>query len=68
MHMVPADAAIRGRLQDIRRGDIVRVRGYLVDVDHESGFHWRTSLSREDSGNGACELIYVERIQIEQRP
>lgn len=67
MHMLPADAAIRGRLKDIRPGDIVRFRGYLVDVDDESGFHWRTSLSREDTGNGACELVYVERIEIESR-
>lgn len=67
MHMLPADAAISGRLKDIRRGDIVRARGYLVDIDHESGFRWRTSLSREDAGNGACEVFYVERFEIEPR-
>ena len=65
MHMVPANSAVLARLRDIRRGDIVRASGYLVDADHESGFRWRTSLSREDSGNGACELFYVERIEIE---
>jgi len=67
MHMLPADAAVRGRLKEIKRGDIVRAGGYLVDIDHESGFRWRTSLSRDDAGNGACEVFYVERIQIEPR-
>ena len=66
MHMVPANSLVRERLQQIRRGHIVRARGFLVDADHESGFRWRTSLSREDTGAGACELFYVERIEIEE--
>ncbi len=57
---------MRERLQEIRRGHIVHARGYLVDADHESGFRWQTSLSREDTGDGACELFYVERIEIEE--
>jgi hypothetical protein len=67
MHMVPANAAIRARLKQIRRGDLVWLRGYLVDADHDSGFRWRTSLSREDTGDGACEVFYIERITIEPR-
>jgi len=67
MHLVPANPAILSRLQEIRRGDVVWLRGYLVDAEHESGFRWRTSLSREDTGDGACELFYVEWITIEPR-
>jgi hypothetical protein len=67
MHLVPASTAILARLKEIRRGDVVWLRGYLVDADHESGFRWRTSLSREDTGDGACELFYIERITIEPR-
>lgn len=66
MHMVPANALVRERLREIRRGHIVRLRGYLVDAEDESGFRWNTSLSRHDTGNGACELFYVERIDIER--
>jgi len=67
MHLVPANPAILTRLREIRRGDVVWLRGFLVDADHDSGFRWRTSLSREDSGDGACELFYVELITIEPR-
>ena len=67
MHMVPADAYVRSQLKKIRRGDIVRARGKLVDIDHPSGFRWRTSLSRDDTGGGSCEIFYVEQIQIEGR-
>lgn len=63
MHMIPADAVVERELKRLRRGDLVRIQGYLVDVDHESGWMWRTSLTREDTGQGACEIIYVEAVQ-----
>jgi hypothetical protein len=65
IHMVPGNALVQRRLRDIRRGHIIYARGYLVDAKHPSGFSWNTSLSREDSGNGACELFYVELLYIE---
>jgi len=27
-------------------------------------FVWRTSLSRADSGAGACEIVYVETLDV----
>ena len=65
MHMIPARKAIQRSLKKLREGDIVRLRGYLVDVDHDSGWYWRSSMSRTDTGDGACELVYVESISIE---
>lgn len=59
MHMIPADVAIARRLQAIRPGQIVRLRGYLVAVSAADGWRWRSSLSRTDTGNGACELVWV---------
>lgn len=65
MHILPADRAVRRQLKRIRRGHVVQARGFLVDVEHESGFRWSTSLSREDSGQGACEIFYVEQLSVE---
>jgi hypothetical protein len=65
MHMIPASRAVGRRLNDLRRGHLVRLVGYLVDVDHPSGWQWRTSLRRDDSGAGACEIFYVEEIHAE---
>ncbi|MDX1555035.1 MAG: hypothetical protein R3212_03320 [Xanthomonadales bacterium] len=62
MHMVPADPGIEKELKRLRPGDVVRIQGFLVDIDHESGWAWRTSMTREDTGQGACEIVYVEEI------
>jgi len=67
MHMVPSNSWVRKKLKEIRQGDVVRLKGYLVDIDHDTGFRWRTSLKRDDTGNGSCELVYVEDIYIEER-
>ena len=59
MHMIPADAAAAAQLARVREGDRVRIDGWLVQAQAPDGWHWSSSLSREDSGNGACELVYV---------
>ena len=65
MHMVPATKFIEDKLMKIRQGDVVTLQGYLVDVDHESGWRWRTSMTRSDTGGGACEIVYVESIAVQ---
>jgi hypothetical protein len=37
----------------------VRIEGWLVEAVAPDGWRWRSSTTRDDSGNGACELIYV---------
>ena len=61
MHMIPADDAVRKSLLALRRGDLVRISGYLVNVSSQDGFVWRTSTTRKDTGNGACEIVYVQK-------
>lgn len=68
MHMVPADARIEDELLALRRGDVVDLEGFLIDAQHPSGFAWRSSLSREDTGEGSCELFYVTGIRRAPRP
>jgi len=62
MHMIPANAAVAATLADVREGQRIRLSGQLVRVDGENGFTWSSSLSREDTGNGACELIWIEQL------
>jgi len=68
MHVIPAEPWIAKELKKLRRGDVVRLDGTLVDVDHASGFKWRSSLSRDDSGDGSCEIFFVQSIEREPRP
>ena len=64
MHMIPADSGIERRLDQVREGQRVRIQGWLVEARGHGGWRWRSSLSRNDTGAGACEVIYVRDIAI----
>jgi hypothetical protein len=64
MHILPANEEVENLLDQICSGDIVTLRGYLVAAQADDGWHWRSSLSRTDRGDGACEVIWVENLSI----
>ena len=59
MHMIPADATVANTLRGVREGETVRIDGWLVEARSPDGWRWRSSTSRDDSGGGACEVVYV---------
>lgn len=63
MHMVPADRGVARALAGVHAGDAVRVSGWLIRIDRDDGWRWQSSLSRDDSGAGACELVLVCSIE-----
>jgi hypothetical protein len=64
MHMIPADGVIERRLKAVRPGQTVRIDGWLVEAQASDGWRWRSSLTRDDTGAGACEVIFVRDVQI----
>lgn len=65
MHIIPADDEVATQLRQIRKGEIVALSGSLIDADASDGWRWRTSRTRNDTGNGACELFLVKSIEID---
>jgi hypothetical protein len=68
MHVIAANKKVAAAVKRLRRGEFVAMRGYLVNVGGPNGFYWNTSLRRDDTGNGACELFYVESIEAKREP
>lgn len=64
MHLIPADAAAKHAILALRPGQVVSLDGYLVRADAADGWHWVSSLTRDDTGAGACELVYVQRLAV----
>ncbi|MDQ2962255.1 MAG: hypothetical protein M3R31_03705 [Pseudomonadota bacterium] len=65
MHVIPANKDIESKLKKLRPGQIVTASGYLVDVRGPGGVAWNTSLSRTATGDGACELSWVEALDVD---
>jgi len=64
MHMVPANGEIEQQLKSIKKGQIVSIKGSLINVSADDGWQWKSSTTRNDTGKGACELVYVEQVRV----
>jgi len=68
MHMIPATPEVARHLKRVRRGDVVHLSGYLVNASMDGRWRWRTSVTRDDTGSGACELVLVEEVRVADGP
>lgn len=64
MHLIPRDEVVRDSIEQIKTGDVIELSGYLVNVKADDGWQWNSSLTRNDTGDGACELIWVTGFKI----
>ncbi len=70
-HLIPATDEVAEELDRVRIGDLVTLSGELVDVEiRDPGgkelLRLRTSLTRDDVGSGACEILWVESAEAER--
>jgi hypothetical protein len=64
-HLLADDDAIKSRLMSAQPGDHIRLKGVLASYANPgNGFKRGTSTVRTDTGNGACETIYLEDFEI----
>ncbi|MCB1714087.1 MAG: hypothetical protein KDK04_02150 [Candidatus Competibacteraceae bacterium] len=65
VHVIPANPRIERLLDKVRPGQIAELSGYLVEVRRDGvGSPWASSLSRDDTGKGACEIMWVEHLRL----
>lgn len=64
-HIIAADKNVELQLKKLNIGSIVHMKGYLVNVKSKKDkFIWNSSTTRDDTGKGACEIIYVKSIEV----
>jgi hypothetical protein len=62
MHLIPANDLVKKQIKALRVGQVVTLRGKLVKAERPDGWSFTSSLVRTDTGDGACELLWVERL------
>ena len=62
-HIIPANDSILNTIKKVHANDRITMKGYLVNAYFSNGY-WKTSLTRSDTGDGSCEIMYVTDIQI----
>ena len=63
MHLIPSTDAIAAECKSLRSGELIHLSGLLVEATGPDIGTWTSSLTRTDSGKGACELVWVEDLE-----
>lgn len=66
-HIIPANGTLWKAARSADEGDLVVLEGYLVTIDAKKGdesYFWNSSLSRTDTGDGSCEVLYMTKMRI----
>ena len=56
------DETITSLIKQIKKNDYIKISGYLINAYWDNSY-LTTSTSRDDEGNGACEVVYVTDIK-----
>lgn len=64
-HIVTDSDALKAKLMQAESGDHIHLKGVLAEyVNHAAGYTRGTSTTRNDSGQGACETIFIDDFEI----
>lgn len=66
-HLLPGNDTVLQSLEDAEPGDQIHFSGQLVDYTRGDGGTRTTSTTRSDTGNGACEVVYLDQFEILKR-
>lgn len=68
-HLLARDEPIARRLSGLHIGDQIRLRGRLVNYNPAGASEMlrKSSLVRDDTGNGACEILFVDELDVLER-
>lgn len=64
VHIIGPTQDIRDKVQSLRKGQVVRIKGYLVNATAPEGWTLKTSLSRTDIGKDSSELVWINSLSI----
>ena len=57
VHIIPKDDSVKDKIDELCKGSLIKMKGYLVEIHSDNGWHWKSSLTRDDTGGGACEAF-----------
>jgi hypothetical protein len=63
VHIIPNNEDVENKLENVYKGSLIEMKGYLVSINAKDGWHWQSSLKRDDTGGGSCELFLVDTLE-----
>ncbi len=63
VHIAPINSQIQEQVNYLQESDLVILQGFLINLRHtQNHYQLKSSLRRDDTGAGACEVLLVNKI------
>ncbi len=63
VHIGAINKEIKNELESLDKNDLIYFEGYLVNVvNNKNGYRFVSSLTRKDTGAGACEVFLITKV------
>lgn len=63
MHIIPGSDDVAQALEQLAKGNVIRMQGYLVEVKGP-GIDWRSGTGPDAEGPKGCKLIWAEKLEV----
>lgn len=64
VHIIPKDEIVEEKFDNVYKGSLIEMKGFLVEITTTDGWRWKSSMKRDDTGGGSCELFWVEELTV----
>lgn len=64
IRLIPSDTQMSDQIGNIRIGEVIKVKGYLVNVASKDGWSVESSSTRKDTGKKASEIIWIKELRV----
>lgn len=62
VRLISPSKEVSEQLEDLRLGQVIRIKGYLVEVHSKDGWTIKSSSIRTDTGKEASEIIWIKEL------
>lgn len=63
-HLVPSSEKVEKKMKSLRKGNVIVLKGLVVDIESDTDFDWRSELSISDKKELTSLIIWVSELKV----
>ncbi len=63
-HLVPSNEEIDNQIKRLRKGNVISIEGYLIDIEPDTKYAWRSELVKPKNQNLKNTIVWITDIYV----
>lgn len=61
-HVIPSDEEVSKMLKEVKEGDIITYKGFIVDVEDQSNWRWTSSIDSKKTQLDHSQILWLQNL------